>query len=1042
MNKFKKLKSAIISFCKPKKLTSLAVALTTIFAMLPVANISASAYSYTGLSEIGGKVLIQSSENPLVLIDNGSAGKLDAYKFLINGEVGYCIDPQLPAQKTDGKTMEFTQFSGETGKEVIKLDPNSTDEKEKALIVGLSVLYGGYGDYFSTFENGGKSAKSIMDGFIDGVYSSLFSKMNTREDKYYFLSHYTLSQLYHELVNDGTSWKTWSNYKDVNTMINRLVDYTKNIVKSTGDYSAIKRSCATNNYYITQPKGKDGTFCQHLIVRIPKKAKLYLEKSGTSEEIKNLTEQTTDKDYLNFAGAQYTLYSDDNKVVAVAELDKNGNIAKIKYSYSNQDWITKNYFELVSGQYYLKETKAPANGYFTLSNKKYNVTVTTDDCNNERILDILQLSDAEIVKLKFKKESSNPELTTDNDCYSLDGGMFAVFSDEKSAYDYISDNSAKNNIVRYFITDSNGDCKAISKDGNSWDYNANSELYKIVYSDSYYAVEMAAPKGFKKYNRPVQMTINGTNGGFVVLSATISDTPLNDPIRIVLRKKDAVTGQYTNMENAEFTVKYYSGYYYSENELVGKLPERKWILKTDSDGYTRLDESYRADSDYGEPFYVTSAENPNPAMPLGTITIQETKAPTGYKINPELFIRQIKVDEATGSITTFNEIEVPEPRDTVYGNLTIYKTADDSKRGANTAKDVWFNVKSDDGVTDENIVTKSKGIDGAATLSNLNVYKASGEYVKYIITELGYKNADGTYSIPDRYIPPAKKTVTLKENVTLSFYFANRLQKTGLIVQKESEDGIVSGFYFSVKSDDGKTNKVLVTGEDGTAQLTNLAVYNTSNEKVKYTIDELGFKNADGTYYFPTKYVKPAPQTVTLEDSKSITVKMYNSLVRGSVRLTKTDGTDNPLKGIEFELYNTKTGIVNVINKNSSIMYEAADSKTADTVTKLVTDSDGRIIVNNLLPGDYYFVETDSKGNMPYAGKIKFTISPDSLDTLDIQLTVKNNSVFIPETGGTGNNRPIYIEIGAAVLAFTILVGAIGLGIRKKKKHIGKKAQQ
>ena len=1042
MNKFKKLKSAIISFCKPKKLTSLAVALTTIFAMLPVANISASAYSYTGLSEIGGKVLIQSSEKPLVLIDNGSAGKLDAYKFLINGEVGYCIDPQLPAQKTGGKTMEFTQFSGETGKEVIKLDPNSTDEKEKALIVGLSVLYGGYGDYFSTFENGGKSAKSIMDGFIDGVYSSLFSKMNTREDKYYFLSHYTLSQLYHELVNDGTSWKTWSNYKDVNTMINRLVDYTKNIVKSTGDYSAIKRSCATNNYYITQPKGKDGTFCQHLIVRIPKKAKLYLEKSGTSEEIKNLTEQTTDKDYLNFAGAQYTLYSDDNKVVAVAELDKNGNIAKILYSYSNSEWITKNYFELVSGQYYLKETKAPANGYFALSDKKYNVTVTTDDCNNERILDILQLSDTEIVKLKFKKESSNPDLTTDNDCYSLDGGIFAVFSDEKSAYDYISDNSVKNNIVRYFITDSNGNCKAISKDGNSWDYNANSDLYKIAYSDSYYAVEMVAPKGFKNYNRPVQMAINGTNGGFVVLSATISDTPLNDPINILVRKKDAVTGQYTNMENAEFTVKYYSGYYYSENELVGKSPERKWILKTDSDGYTHLDESYRADSDYGEPFYITSAENPNPAMPLGTVTIQETKAPTGYKINPELFIRQIKVDEATGSITTFNEIEVPEPRDTIYGNLTIYKTAEDSKRGANTAKDVWFNVKSDDGVTDENIVTKSKGIDGAATLSDLPVYKASGEYVKYIITELGYKNADGTYSIPDRYIPHAKKTVTLKENVTLSFYFANRLQKTGLIVQKESEDGIVSGFYFSVKSDDGKTNKVLVTGEDGTAHLTNLAVYNTSNEKVKYTIDELGFKNADGTYYFPAKYVKPAAQTVTLEDGKSFVVTMKNLLKRGSVELLKTDGNGNPLEGIEFELYNTKTGIVNVINKNSSIMYEAADSKTADTVTKLVTDSDGRIIVNNLLPGDYYFIETDSKGNMPYAGKINFTISPDSLDTLDIQLTVKNNSVFIPETGGTGNNRPIYIEIGAAVLAFTILVGAIGLGIRKKKKNIGKKAQQ
>lgn len=1032
-----------------KKLTAVIISLVTVFAMFPAVNITASAYSYTGLDEIGGKVLIESSKKPIVLVNNGSGGRLDAYKFKFNGEIGYCIDPQSYAQTTGGQTVEFTDFYGDTGKEVIKLDPNSSNASEKALIVGEELLYAKH--FFDSkeivVEN--KTMKQYMyDKFIgpkaDYKYSSFFSAAKiSNDDAYYILSHFALSQLYHTMLNDkSTAWKTWSGYSDISEMVNMIVDVCQRVSKHSGNYSKIASYASTTNIYIAHPKPKnpkDGTY-QHLIVEIPKKAKLYLEKSGTSEEIKNLTEQTTDKDYLNFTGAQYTLYSYDNKTVAVAELDKNGNIAKIKYSYSNQDWITKNYFELVSGQYYLKETKAPANGYFTLSNKKYNVVVTTDDCNNERILDILQLSDTEIVKLKFKKESSNPDLTTDNDCYSLDGGIFAVFSDEKSAYDYISDNSVKNNIVRYFITDSNGNCKAISKDGNSWDYNANSDLYKIAYSDSYYAVEMSAPKGFKNYNRPVQMAINGTDGGFAVLSATIADEPLNDPIRILVQKKDAVTGQTTNMAGAEFTVKYYSGYYYSESELNGKTPTRKWILKTDSDGYCRLADEYRAESDFGEDFYLRSSGDVT--LPLGTFTVQETKAPTGYKINPELFIRQIKVDEATGSITTFNEIEVPEPRDTVYGNLTIYKTADDSKRGANTAKDVWFNVKSDDGVTDENIVTKSNGRDGAATLSDLPVYKASGEYVKYIITELGYKNADGTYSIPDRYIPPAKKTVTLKENVTLSFYFANRLQKTGLIVQKESEDGIISGFYFSVKSDDGKTNKVLVTGEDGTAQLTNLAVYNTSNKKVKYIVDELGFKNADGTYYFPTKYVKPAAQPVTLEDGKSITVKMYNSLVRGSVRLTKTDGAGNPLKGIEFELYNTKTGIVNVINKSSSIMYEAADSKTADTVTKLVTDSDGRIIVNNLLPGDYYFLETNSKGNMPYAGKINFTISSDSLDTLDIQLTVKNNSVFIPETGGTGNNRPIYIEIGAAVLAFTVLVGAIGLGIRKKKKHIGKKAQQ
>lgn len=1034
-----------------KKLTAVIISLVTVFAMFPIANITASAYSYTGLSEIGGKVLIESSEKPIVLVNNGSDGRLDAYKFKFNGEIGYCIDPQSYAQTTGGQTVEFTDFYGDTGKEVIKLDPNSSNASEKALIVGEELLYAKH--FFDSkeivVEN--KTMKQYMyDKFIGPKaaykYSSFFSAAKiSDDDAYYILSHFALSQLYHTMIEDkSTSWKTWSGYSDISEMVNMIVDVCQRVSKHSGNYSKIADYASTTNIYIAHPKPKnpkDGTY-QHLIVEIPKKAKLSLQKSGTNDNIKDLTESTNDKDYLNFSGAEYTLYKKaDNSVVAVAQLNRNGNISKIKYSYSNQDWIGKSYFELDAGEYYLKETKAPNSGkYFVLdSTTKYPITVTADDCKQEKTLDILNVTDTEIVKLNLKKVSSEPSLTENNDCYDLDGTMIAVYTSKGSAIL----NDGKTGLLRYFITDSNGDCKAISKDGNNWDYNLNSDLYKITYSDTLYAVEIEAGKGFKKYEDPVKLELStGTSGGYALLTATIVNEPLNDPINILVRKKDAVTGQYTNMENAEFTVKYYLGYYYSENELVGKSPDRKWILKTDNDGYTHLDESYRADSDYGEPFYVTSAENPNPAMPLGTITIQETKAPTGYKINPELFIRQIKVDEATGSITTFNEIEVPEPRDTVYGNLTIYKTADDSKRGANTAKDVWFNVKSDDGVTDENIVTKSQGVDGAATLSDLPVYKASGEYVKYIITELGYKNADGTYSIPDRYIPPAKKTVTLKENVTLSFYFANRLQKTGLIVQKESEDSIISGFYFSVKSDDGKTNKVLVTGEDGTAQLTNLAVYNTSNEKVKYTIDELGFKNADGTYYFPTKYVKPAAQTVTLEDSKSIIVKMYNSLVRGSVRLTKTDGNGNQLEGIEFELYNTKTGIVNVINKNSSIMYEAADSKTADTVTKLVTDSDGRIIVNNLLPGDYYFIETDSKGNMPYAGKINFTISPDSLDTLDIQLTVKNNSVFIPETGGTGNNRPIYIEIGAAVLAFTFLVGAIGFGIRKKKKHIGKKARQ
>lgn len=59
-------------------------------------------------------------------------------------------------------------------------------------------------------------------------------------------------------------------------------------------------------------------------------------------------------------------------------------------------------------------------------------------------------------------------------------------------------------------------------------------------------------------------------------------------------------------------------------------------MKTNEKGRCYLTKEYKVS---GDEFYYDS--NGNITLPLGTITIQETKAPKGYLLNEEIFVRQI-----------------------------------------------------------------------------------------------------------------------------------------------------------------------------------------------------------------------------------------------------------------------------------------------------------------------------------------------------------------------------------------------------------------
>ena len=112
-----------------------------------------------------------------------------------------------------------------------------------------------------------------------------------------------------------------------------------------------------------------------------------------------------------------------------------------------------------------------------------------------------------------------------------------------------------------------------------------------------------------------------------------------DPTRLRIQKVDSETGQAVPQGNAslagaEFTMKYYSG-----TSATGN-PARTWVLTTGSNGVARLDK------DHLKSGTMFTDKNGNAYLPLGTVVIQETKAPTGYKLSST--VRTLHIVEQNG----------------------------------------------------------------------------------------------------------------------------------------------------------------------------------------------------------------------------------------------------------------------------------------------------------------------------------------------------------------------------------------------------------
>lgn len=313
------------------------------------------------------------------------------------------------------------------------------------------------------------------------------------------------------------------------------------------------------------------------------------------------------------------------------------------------------------------------------------------------------------------------------------------------------------------------------------------------------------------------------------------------------------------------------------------------------------------------------------------------------------------------------------------------------------------------------------------------VFNQNGFQITYRLTEIGIKQSDGTYKFPSRYElkDAVEFTIYDTDEYTYTYDCVNTVKTGSLHVQKTSEDNVVDGLYFEIScAETGFNEKVSTDLEGLSPEISDLPIYNSNDELLKYKVTELGELNEDGTYSLPYKYNKPKSVTVTLNSDTVVFANIKNTLKTGSVKLTKTDGT-KALTGSGWQLYKSDDTPISCYQTGSeTYMY--------NSVAKTATDymaTNGSLSISNLPVGDYYFIESVTpSGYMPYGKKVEFTISADNENTLNISLTVADNKSVLSQTGGGGIAPFYFVAVALGAMAIIFIYDYHKHGSKKYKK--------
>ncbi|HFJ9319376.1 TPA: SpaA isopeptide-forming pilin-related protein [Bacillus tropicus] len=712
--------------------------------------------------------------------------------------------------------------------------------------------------------------------------------------------------------------------------------------KTTNKDGVVKfENLVPGKYTLEETKAPEGYKAVEVTVEVNVLANEVVKQEVMNEKLTGQFEivkvDANDKTKL-LSGAEFEVYKDGKKV-AELKTDESGKVMSPK---------------LPLGEYTVKETKAPE-GY-KLSNKEWKVTIQNEneivklEAENEKILGSLQ-----IIKTDDKDQTKR-----------LAGAEFTL-------------KDVKGNVVKEGITtDKSGTVKV---DG--------------LVPGEYTLEETKAPEGYELTKQVIHVTVDGEK----IVDVKVANSKSLGQFEIV--KVDA-EDKAKVLSDAEFEV-------YKDGKKVEtlrtdktgkvisqKLEPGKYTLKETKapQGYTLLKEEIEVVVEANKVVQV-QVEN---AKELGSLQVIKKDAESGKVLEGAEFKLKNEAGQVVGETKTTNKDGIVKFENLVPGKYTLeetkapegYKVLEVTVEVNVVANEVVKQEVKNEKVTGQFEIVKVDAEDKAKVLSDaeFEVYK-DGKKVETLRTDktgkvISQKLEPGTYTLKETKAPQGYKLlkeeieVVVEANKVVQVQVENAKELGSLqVIKKDAESGkVLEGAEFKLKNEAGQVvGETKTTNKDGVVKFENLV-------PGKYTLEETkapeGYKVLEVTVEVNVVANEVVKQEVLNEKVKEE--------ITGQLEITKVDANDTnkTLAGAVFEIWKDGTKI--------------------DTLT---SDENGKATLKELNPGDYILKEVQAPEGYELSDKeIEFTISNQKFEVVKLQITNKKETSKGPENPGEETEKP------------------------------------